>query len=38
MVEDEVIAEQLEGLLIPTITDQENYYRKHRDLGIIKQK
>jgi hypothetical protein len=38
MVEDEVIAEQLETLLTPTITNQENYYRKHRDLGIIKQK
>ncbi|ADI65024.1 hypothetical protein [Trichormus azollae] len=37
-MEDEVIAEQLERLLTPTITNQENYYRKHRDLGIIKQK
>ncbi len=28
MVEDEVIAEQLERLLTPAITNQENYYRK----------
>ena len=28
MVEDEVIAEQLEKLLTPAITNQENYYRK----------
>ena len=28
MVEDEVIAEQLERLLTPAITNQENYYRQ----------
>ena len=28
MVEDEVIALQLEKLLTPAITNQENYYRK----------
>lgn len=28
LVEDEVIAEQLERLLTPAITNQENYYRK----------
>jgi hypothetical protein len=28
MVEDTVIAEQLERLLTPAITNQENYYRK----------
>ena len=28
MVEDEVIAEQLERLLPPAITNQENYYRQ----------
>ena len=28
MVEDEVITEQLEALLTPAITNQENYYRK----------
>ena len=28
MVEDEVIANQLEALLTPTITNQENYYRR----------
>jgi hypothetical protein len=28
MVEDEVIAQQLEALLTPAITNQENYYRK----------
>ena len=28
MVEDEIIAEQLEGLLTPVITRQENYYRQ----------
>ncbi|WP_041639533.1 hypothetical protein [Trichormus azollae] len=28
MVEDEVIAQQLEILLTPAITNQENYYRK----------
>ena len=28
MVEDEVIAEQLERLLAPAITNQENYYRQ----------
>lgn len=28
MVEDEVIALQLERLLTPAITNQENYYRK----------
>ncbi len=28
MVEDEVIAEQLERLLTPAMTNQENYYRK----------
>lgn len=28
MVEDEVIAEQLEQLLTPAITSQENYYRQ----------
>jgi hypothetical protein len=28
MVEDQVIAEQLERLLTPAITNQENYYRK----------
>ena len=28
MVEDEVIANQLEDLLTPAITNQENYYRK----------
>ena len=28
MVEDEVIAKQLERLLTPAITNQENYYRK----------
>lgn len=28
MVEDEIIAEQLEALLTPAITSQENYYRK----------
>ena len=28
MVEDEVIAFQLEALLTPAITNQENYYRK----------
>jgi hypothetical protein len=33
IVEDEVIAEQLEKLLTPAITNQENYYRK-----LIKQK
>jgi hypothetical protein len=30
MVEDEVIAEQLEALLTPAITAQENYYRQLR--------
>ncbi len=28
MVEDEVIPQQLERLLTPAITNQENYYRK----------
>jgi hypothetical protein len=28
MVEDEVIASQLEALLTPAITSQENYYRQ----------
>ena len=28
MVEDEIIAEQLEALLTPVITRQENYYRQ----------
>ncbi|OBQ32327.1 MAG: hypothetical protein AN485_21770 [Anabaena sp. MDT14b] len=28
MVEDEVIAKQLEALLTPAITNQENYYKK----------
>lgn len=28
MVEDEVIANQLEALLTPAITAQENYYRQ----------
>lgn len=28
MVEDEVIAEQLEALITPAITAQENYYRQ----------
>ena len=28
MVEDEVIANQLEALLTPAITNQENYYRQ----------
>lgn len=28
MVEDEVIADQLEALVKPAITAQENYYRK----------
>ena len=28
MVENEVIAQQLEALLTPVITKQENYYRK----------
>ena len=28
MVEDEISAEQLEGLLIPVITRQKNYYRQ----------
>jgi hypothetical protein len=28
MMEDEVIAQQLEALLTPTITRQENYYRQ----------
>jgi hypothetical protein len=28
MVEEEVIASQLEALLTPTITSQENYYRQ----------
>jgi hypothetical protein len=28
MVEDEVIAQQLEQLLTPAITSQENYYRQ----------
>ena len=28
MVEDEVIAQQLERLLTPAIRNQENYYRK----------
>jgi hypothetical protein len=28
MVEDEVIGQQLEILLTPAITNQENYYRK----------
>ena len=28
MVEDEVIANQLEALLTPAITSQENYYRQ----------
>ena len=28
MVEDEVIAQQLEALLTPAITVQENYYRQ----------
>ena len=28
MVEDEVIASQLEVLLTPAITNQENYYRQ----------
>ncbi len=28
MVEDEVIANQLEILLTPAITNQENYYRQ----------
>ena len=28
MVEDKVIAEQLERLLTPAITNQENYYRQ----------
>ena len=28
MLEDEIIAEQLEGLLTPVITRQENYYRQ----------
>ena len=28
MVEDEVIASQLEALLTPAITNQENYYRQ----------
>jgi hypothetical protein len=28
MVEDEVIASQLEALLTPAITAQENYYRQ----------
>ena len=30
MVEDEVIANQLEALLTPAITSQENYYRQLR--------
>jgi hypothetical protein len=30
MVEDEVIALQLEALLTPAITRQENYYRQLR--------
>ena len=34
LVEDQVIAEQLSGLLTPTITNQENYYRK---LGLRKR-
>ena len=28
MVEDEIIADQLEALLTPAITRQENYYRQ----------
>ncbi len=28
MIEDKVIAEQLEDLLLPAITSQENYYRQ----------
>ncbi len=28
MVEDEAIANQLEALLTPAITNQENYYRQ----------
>jgi hypothetical protein len=28
MIEDEVIASQLEALLTPAITSQENYYRQ----------
>ena len=34
MVEDEVIANQLEALLTPAITAQENYYRQ---LGLLRQ-
>ncbi len=34
MVEDEVIADQLEALLTPAITNQENYYRQ---LGLLRQ-
>ena len=28
MIEDEIIAHQLEALLTPAITNQENYYRQ----------
>ena len=34
MIEDEVIANQLEALLTPAITAQENYYRQ---LGLLRQ-
>ena len=34
MVEDEVIASQLEALLTPAITAQENYYRQQSTSGL----
>ena len=36
MVEDKVIAEQLETLLTPAITNQENYYRQLGLREVIK--
>ena len=36
MVEDKVIAEQLERLLTPAITNQENYYRQLGLREVIK--